>query len=267
MKRFDCRWSPIVLSFTVLLASSFFPSSSAQAAQTFNVKTFGAKGDGVDDDTSAIKAALAAANASPGSTLLFPAGNYLYSSNLTADGISVVGQRATLTSEGSDVSLNLTGNNVSLQDMAFAIKVGISFAVHVHDASRFIVVNNTFNPNFLAGIKISKSSNGEVRSNTSNGSSTAISVNGSSQISIKKNNVTGDGSSDLCSRIGQYNDKLYRQCLFQLPHRLFGQEWQRSDADKKSVYDWLNRFSRCISGRIGECNGIKQRDTGCNFWR
>jgi len=207
-KRFNCQWSrAIVFSFTVALASAFFPSSSALAAQTFNVKTYGATGDGTTDDTSALKAALAAANASPGSTLFFPAGDYLYSSNLTADGISVVGQRATLSSTGSGVSLELTGNNVALQDMAFAIKgFGVGFAVHVHNASRFIVVNNTFNSPFLASIKISKSSNGEVRSNTSNGSSAAIAVDGSSQISIKNNNATADGGNSKFLRLDESNN-------------------------------------------------------------
>lgn len=46
----------------------------ATITSTFNVKTFGAKGDGVTDDTAAINTALSAAT---GAQLYFPAGHYL----------------------------------------------------------------------------------------------------------------------------------------------------------------------------------------------
>lgn len=43
----------------------------------FNVKDFGAKGDGVTDDTAAIEAALAAAAAQGGGTIYLDAGTYI----------------------------------------------------------------------------------------------------------------------------------------------------------------------------------------------
>lgn len=46
----------------------------------FNVKDYGAKGDGVTDDEAAIQSALDAARASPWSTIYLPAGAYLVSS-------------------------------------------------------------------------------------------------------------------------------------------------------------------------------------------
>lgn len=61
----------------------------------YNARVFGAKGDGVTDDTSAIQAALNAANAAGGGTVYLPAGTYitqtlqLYSSiRLAGDGIA-----------------------------------------------------------------------------------------------------------------------------------------------------------------------------------
>ncbi len=51
-------------------------SSSAQS-QIFNVKTFGAMGDGTNIDSPAINAAIAAAAAAGGGTVTFPAGTYL----------------------------------------------------------------------------------------------------------------------------------------------------------------------------------------------
>lgn len=50
----------------------------------FNVKGYGAEGDGVTDDTAAINAALAAADAAGGGTVLFPYGRYLISSPIYA---------------------------------------------------------------------------------------------------------------------------------------------------------------------------------------
>src|SRR5258706_5157285 len=43
----------------------------------FNVKTFGAKGNGLTDDYPAINAAITAVSAAGGGTLYFPAGTYL----------------------------------------------------------------------------------------------------------------------------------------------------------------------------------------------
>lgn len=63
----------------------------------FNVKTFGAKGDGTTDDTAAIQAAITAAGAGgssgSGGTVLLPPGNYYVTDTLTVGNsyISIVG--------------------------------------------------------------------------------------------------------------------------------------------------------------------------------
>ncbi|WP_132054603.1 Ig-like domain-containing protein [Pseudocnuella soli] len=44
---------------------------------TYNVKNYGAKGDGVTDDTKAITSVIALAKNNPGATLYFPAGTYI----------------------------------------------------------------------------------------------------------------------------------------------------------------------------------------------
>jgi len=57
----------------------------------YNVKTYGAKGDGTTDDTSAIQAAATAAGA-VGGTLYFPPGTYVITDKITlSSGITVLG--------------------------------------------------------------------------------------------------------------------------------------------------------------------------------
>jgi len=56
----------------------------------FNVKSYGAAGDGIADDTSEIQAAIAAAVAAGGGVVYFPAGTYLTSSQLLLDYSAVV---------------------------------------------------------------------------------------------------------------------------------------------------------------------------------
>src|SRR5690348_10959969 len=50
---------------------------AAELAGAFDVKAFGAKGDGTTIDSPAINKAIEAAAAAGGGTVVFPAGNYL----------------------------------------------------------------------------------------------------------------------------------------------------------------------------------------------
>jgi hypothetical protein len=68
-------------------------SSLAQNAQLYNVKKYGAKGDGTTVDTIAIQSAINAANVAGGGTIFFPDGTYLTDtltlySNITIKGNS-----------------------------------------------------------------------------------------------------------------------------------------------------------------------------------
>src|SRR5262245_59008644 len=59
-----------------------------QATATVNVRDFGATGNGVTDDTQAIRNAIAAAKAS-GQGVLFPAGTYLHTQAIIANSVSL----------------------------------------------------------------------------------------------------------------------------------------------------------------------------------
>lgn len=70
--------------------------AGAVGAVPLNARDFGAKGDGVTDDTAALQAALDAACAAGGGELLIPAGEYLVSSTLKLERTAL-----TLRGEGS----------------------------------------------------------------------------------------------------------------------------------------------------------------------
>jgi hypothetical protein len=55
---------------------------TSAAPAVYNVKTYGATGDGVTDDNAAVQAAITAANAASGGVIYFPAGTYLISGQL-----------------------------------------------------------------------------------------------------------------------------------------------------------------------------------------
>ena len=71
---------------------------------TYNVKTFGAVGDGVANDTSAIQSAINYASAQGGGTVLFPAGTYRITAALTVakHGVVLEGE----TAHGSIIKLS-----------------------------------------------------------------------------------------------------------------------------------------------------------------
>jgi hypothetical protein len=76
--------------------------------RVLDVRDYGARGDGVSDDTAAVSSALAAAN---GATLLFPAGTYLLSSIVVPAGaqVRIVGE-----GQGVSVLSHMAGSTASM---------------------------------------------------------------------------------------------------------------------------------------------------------
>ena len=67
----------LALFFSAAPRASFSDTTSAAQAGVYDVKSFGAKGDGKALDTAAINKAIDTATAAGGGTVYFPAGNYL----------------------------------------------------------------------------------------------------------------------------------------------------------------------------------------------
>lgn len=87
-----------------------YGTTAFRGAPWRDVRAYGAKGDGVTNDSAAINAAIAAASA--GSSVFFPGGTYLALGLAGKSGVSLIGQGATLKKTGGGVDthvLNLTG--------------------------------------------------------------------------------------------------------------------------------------------------------------
>ncbi len=130
---------------------------TAKLQESVSVKDFGAKGDGVIDDTSSIQAALDAIP-STGGAIFFPAGEYVVSAQLTQSNKTVgfygAGIGATrlqwpsgASTTGLSFSTDSSDQHISIQDMTLETeKVGIGTAIFVDrtgEASGGSVQNRT----------------------------------------------------------------------------------------------------------------------------
>ncbi|WP_198167427.1 glycoside hydrolase family 28 protein [Microbispora sp. ATCC PTA-5024] len=88
----------------VVAATTVVVSPPATAAATFNVKDYGAKGDGSNNDSGAINKAVTAANAAGGGIVRFPSGTYRSSNtiHLKSNVTLQLDSGATLKGSGSD---------------------------------------------------------------------------------------------------------------------------------------------------------------------
>lgn len=104
----------------------------------FNVKDYGAKGDGSTDDTAAIQAAIAAVQNASGGTVFFPQGTYsVASSRRTATVTSVTGTTLYSSSAtNSDVGSYVLGQNIQVRTPKItSVNPGVSFTVDVAPAA------------------------------------------------------------------------------------------------------------------------------------
>lgn len=109
----------------------------ARAEKLFNVKSaeFGAVGDGVTNDTSAINAAIAAANAintggSYGATVYFPPGKYQVSTTLTTPyrNVTLLGSNGASDNTYKGASqIQITSTSVPMFDLGNAATSGVTF--------------------------------------------------------------------------------------------------------------------------------------------
>lgn len=145
-----------------------------RARTFFNVRDFGAKGDGKTDDRAAIQAAFDYA-ATAGGGIYIPEGEYLYSERLLADGILVCGdgaeKTALISTNEQSSCLELTGKKCGVFGIYFMGAEGErssdpkTCAVFVNRAEGFIVAGCRISLFSGAGILTYHSSNGRIFNN------------------------------------------------------------------------------------------------------
>ncbi|OLB75873.1 MAG: hypothetical protein AUI14_20155 [Actinobacteria bacterium 13_2_20CM_2_71_6] len=123
---------------TVALAAGLaVPAYAAWAAGTFNVKDYGAKGNGTTIDSPAINKAIAAANAAGGGTVVFPAGTYQSRSiHLMSNVTLQLGTGATIRAAGSGMDAPEANSFSQWQDFGHShFHNALLWGDGVHDVS------------------------------------------------------------------------------------------------------------------------------------
>ncbi|UBV44428.1 right-handed parallel beta-helix repeat-containing protein (plasmid) [Deinococcus taeanensis] len=173
-----------------------------------DVKTFGAKGDGVTDDTAALQKA-----ATSGKSLLFPAGTYLVSRAVTFTGtsnLSVVGQGATIKAAGSfsGTALLHLVNTTATKVSGFTVTgAGEGTAwidgIRVSGGSDAVVDGNTISQLGGSGVGVENATRTTVSNNTvSQVKFHGVFGSASTQQTWRGNRVSGHGATTLTAGIG-----------------------------------------------------------------
>ncbi|MEE3285661.1 MAG: glycosyl hydrolase family 28-related protein, partial [Planctomycetota bacterium] len=125
-----------ILALWILSGVSPSPVAAEPAdGRPLDVRTFGARGDGVADDTAAVHAGIAAA-ANSGRTLLIPKGTYLVGKpiRVTAHGLKIVGAGAQHTvlkaSAEMDRLLYLRGTGMVISRLTLDANKKATYGIH-----------------------------------------------------------------------------------------------------------------------------------------
>lgn len=107
----------------------------------FNVKRYGARGDGITDDTGAVREAINAAKAAGGGIVYFPSGVYLIRSVIVPSNIKIIGNGAKI--KAKDVFYTKVTNDVMANDTIFNVSdasdIKIGDVLTVFDSNADIV--------------------------------------------------------------------------------------------------------------------------------
>lgn len=194
--------------------TGIFNNLSLTAASTvYNVKSFGATGNGVTDDTVAIQNAINSAEAN-GATIYIPgtSASYIYSNNIYVTGTTLYGDGVTSLLQSTNPlksAIVLQGDHVVLNNIKITSpksntvgrqSTGNSSGVYIFAATNFIVENVTINTTASVGI-LSETATGVEGSpsiitncNVSNTLADGIHItNKSCYITESNNSVTNSG--------------------------------------------------------------------------
>jgi trimeric autotransporter adhesin len=157
--------------------------------QVFNVKAYGATGNGVTNDTAAIE--LAASSTPSGGTLFFPPGNYLISAPVSVPNIEILGsgQGSVITaaphaSWSGGITAAFWGassvpENITVQNMTFQFPYG----------------NSTYGGSYAHILAFSNGINLKFLNNTSDGGADFVALINDNAVLVQGNTVTNASNS------------------------------------------------------------------------
>ena len=201
-------------SYTLSASSpSLTPATSAGftitalSSATCSITSFGAVGNGVTDNTTAIQNTFNYA-ATNHCTALIPAGTFAYSGNITATGIAVAGNGASSILKATNFAnsaLILTGTGGSISNLSMTsaattrLSTPQSAMIWVNNATKYIVQNVLINGSPSVGIFSVTSSGGQVLNNTvENTLADSISqIAGANNITVSGNRVLNSGDDGI----------------------------------------------------------------------
>jgi parallel beta-helix repeat protein len=190
----------VALGFVIATTAVFAAARPAASAtiKVVNVKAFGAKGDGVTNDTAAINLAIfrAEQEKDPNTLVYFDPGTYLYTNTLEFSGVTMTGAGATLLASAADVNVDLRGSQTVLFGLSLASKVrSLGTTAVTVGATDAKVTNCTFQDNFGNGIFVGSSARVSVTNNvfsiTQGSTQSAIRVGGCSDCKFQLNKMVG----------------------------------------------------------------------------
>ncbi len=207
----DCFFLAIFI-LTVFLAATPASNAKSRHTQVFNVRNYGAKGDGKTDDTGAIRAAIAAAGVGTGNKVLLPLGSYLYSDVLVVNGLVLEGQNATLLSDSVDAYVKLVGTGGGVSNLTFELPrniIGklIPINILIVQASNCTVSRNTFSFGFDPILRhwcilLQNATSCSITDNQVRGPG-GIMLDGAINVSIKGNQIAGSQFINVPTEIGE----------------------------------------------------------------
>jgi Pectate lyase superfamily protein len=169
-------------------------SSGVGASSFYNVKAYGAVGNGVADDTAAIQSAI---NASNGGAVVFPPGTYAISATLTLPSNTVLQGPGSITVLSSIVNMlsapSVSGvviNGLTLNTNSLVTSNVVNFNTSTYCSVRNCTITDPSH-SVVQSININTCSNCTADANTVNGALTGIQVtNAGSYNKVIRNRIT-----------------------------------------------------------------------------
>ncbi|MBD1381027.1 glycosyl hydrolase family 28-related protein [Metabacillus arenae] len=138
----------IIFSFFVIVASFYiFPTLLTDETIVINVKNYGAKGDGVSDDTAAIQSAL---KDGADNKIYFPEGEYKISKELhISDNTEVYGSNAKINASADLITvMRVKGSNIIIRNLTVNGKKTALRGITIEESSSRVVISENVIQNF-----------------------------------------------------------------------------------------------------------------------